>query len=352
MADKLTLGTFTMTNTSYKAAIYRDKGRVDVVELPYPQCGEDDIIIKNLMAGVCGTDVAAYRYGDPRPVWKDSEFGHEVVSEVVEIGKNVKGIKLGDRVFPNQGNARRDKRRMSNVGAFSEYLLIPQCEVGFSVLKIDNNIPLKTAALLEPFVVGLRGVKGLNPQPGKTAIVFGAGIIGMSAAIMLKWYGCDKVMIVDISEYRLKNAEKFGLVTCNSATEDLKQKAIDEFGTRQGFAGEGCNADLYVDALSLQVAIDNFTMLAGRNASLAVLGVHHEPVPMNMKLLCYNNWHIDGCGNTPTEEAAVEIFELMKSGKYDLSSLVSHEFKVDQIVDALVMGGNSAEAQKVCISYV
>ena len=342
----------TMKNETYKAAIYRDRGCVDVVTLPYPECGDDDIIIKNLMAGICGTDVAAYRHGDPRPVWKDSEFGHEVISEVVEIGKNVRGLELGDRVWPNQGYALRDRRRMSNVGAFSEYLRIPQCEVGYSVFKIDKDIPLKTAVLLEPFMVGARGMIGLNPGPGKTAIVFGAGIIGMSAAIMLKWYGCNKVMIVDVADNRLENAAKFDLVTCNPNNEDLKAKAIREFGVRNGFSGEGCDADFYIDALSLPVAIDNFTQLAGRNASLAVLGVHHEPVPINLKFLCYNNWHIQGCGDTPSEIAAVDVLALMKSGKYDLSSLVSHEFDIDRIVDALVMGGNSREAQKVCISYL
>lgn len=340
-----------MTIENYKAAIYRDKGHVDVVQLPYPNCGDDDVIIRNLLAGICGTDIAAYKYGDPRPVWKDSEFGHEVISEVVEIGKNVQGLELGDRVWPNQGFALRDRRRMSNVGAFSEYLRIPQCEVGYSVFKIDKEIPLKTAVLLEPFMVGARGVIELNPGPGKKAIVFGAGIIGMSAAIMLKWYGCDKVMIVDVSDYRLENAAQFDLVTCNPGSEDLKAKAIEEFGSRNGFSGEGCDADFYIDALSLPVSIDNFTQLAGRNASLAVLGVHHEPVPIPLKLVCYNNWRIQGCGNTPSEVASLDVLALMKSGKYDLSTLVSHEFEVDRIVDALVMGGNSKEAQKVCISY-
>jgi len=341
-----------MIRAKYKAAIYRDRGSVDVVELPFPECGDDDIIIRNLMAGVCGTDIAAYRHGDPRPVWKDSEFGHEVISEVVEVGKNVQGLAVGDHVWPNQGYALRDMRRMSNVGAFSEYLRIPQCEAGLSVIKIDSAIPLKTAVLLEPFMVGARGVVGLKPETGKTAIVFGAGIIGMSAAIMLKWYGCEKVMIVDVSGYRLKNAEQFGLVACNVETEDLRSRALAEFGIRKGFNGDCCDADFYVDALSLPVAIDNFVMLAGREAELAILGVHHDPVPVNLKLLCYNNWHVHGCGNMPSVDAAVDVLKLMQSEMFDLSRLVSHEYQINDIVDALVMGGNSKEAQKVCISYV
>ena len=103
-------------------------------------------------------------------IWRDHEFGHETVSEVVEVGKNVAGLSVGDRVFPNLGNTHRDRNRMATVGGFSEYIYVPQCELGYSVLPIDRDLPLKTAVLLEPFTVGTRGVKELNPQPGQTAV--------------------------------------------------------------------------------------------------------------------------------------------------------------------------------------
>jgi threonine dehydrogenase-like Zn-dependent dehydrogenase len=341
-----------MKSETYKAAIYRGIGHVDVIDLPYPECGDNDVIVRNLLAGVCGSDVSAYRHGgDSNMIWQDHEFGHEAVSEVAEVGKSVTGLALGDHVFVNQGKALRDMRRMATVGSFSEYIRIPQCEVGYSVLKIDNDIPVKTAVLLEPFVIGSRAAKSLIPGPGKTAIVFGAGIIGMAAAIMLQWYGCDKVMVVDLSEARLKNARSFGLLTCNTATEDLAARAIEEFGAQRTFLGERCSANLYIDAIGIKVAVDSFAKIAGREASLAIVGVHHEPVAIDLLGVCYSNWHISGCGTMPTEEAVVDILEMMRSRRYDLSSLVTHEFKVDHIADALIMGGNAREAQKVCVSF-
>ncbi|MCB2074712.1 MAG: alcohol dehydrogenase catalytic domain-containing protein [Novosphingobium sp.] len=341
-----------MKPDSYRAAIYRGIGKVDVVDLPYPECGDDDVIVRNLMCGVCGSDIHAFRHGgDEHMIWKDHEFGHEALSEVVEIGSNVKGLSVGDHVFPNQGKALRDMNRMGTVGGFSEFIRIPQCEVGYSVLKIDNDIPVRTAVLFEPFVIGTRGALSLGPGPGKGAIVFGGGIIGMSAAIMLSWLGCDKVMVVDISEFRLENAKSFGLVTCNPAKEDLAQKALAEFGSQQTFFGERCGADLYLDAIGMKVAIDNFAMLAGREARLAIVGVHHEPVPLDLLQVCYGNWHIGGCGNIAIEDAVGEIVAMMKSGRFDLSSLVTHEYGVDRIEEALVMGGNAGEAQKVCVSF-
>ena len=341
-----------MRPETYKAAIYRGIGKVDVVALPYPECGDDDVIVRNLMTGVCGSDVAAWHHGgDDNMIWQDHEFGHESIAEVIEIGRNVTGLKLGDHVFPNQGKALRDMRRMATVGGFSEVIRIPQCEVGYSVLPVDNAIPLRTAVLIEPFVIGTRGALSLNPGPERTAIVFGAGIIGMAAAIMLKWYGCPKVMVVDIAENRLENARSFGLLTCNPAREDLKARAFEAFGTQQTFMGERCGANAYLDAIGMKVAIDNFAMLAGREAALAIVGVHHEPVALDLLGVCYGNWHIGGCGNVSIEDAIVDIQAMMTSGRFDLGTLVTHEYPVDEIAVALEMGGNAREAQKVCIAF-
>lgn len=337
---------------TYKAAIYRGIGSVDVVEKPYPQCGDDDVIVRNLMAGLCGSDLHAFRAGgDDHMIWKDFEFGHEVVSEVVEIGRNVTGLELGDRVFPNQGKALRDMSRMGTVGAFSEVIHIPQCEVGYSVLRLDNDVPLRSAVLFEPFVIGMRGARSLDPGPGKTAVVLGAGIIGLAAAVMLDWFGCDKVMVVDISDFRLENARRLGLLACNSAKEDIAARAKAEFGVSQTFMGERCGADLYLDAIGKPVAIETFARLAGRDAALSIVGVHHDPAPLDLMQLCYANWKIGGCGGMPIEDSVAEIMTMMRSGRYDLASLVTHEYPVDRIVDALVKGGEADAAQKVCIRF-
>ncbi|MBC2669550.1 zinc-binding dehydrogenase [Novosphingobium piscinae] len=341
-----------MGQRTYKAAIYRGIGRVDVVDLPYPQCGEHDVIVRNLLTGVCGSDVSAFRQGgDANMIWADHEFGHEALSEVVEIGAKVSGLAIGDHVFVNQGKALRDMRRMATVGGFSEYVRIPQCEVGYSVLPIDKAIPVRTAVLVEPFVIGTRAAHSLAPGAGKSAIVFGAGIIGMATAIMLRWYGCEQVMVVDLSATRLAHARGFGLLTCDPANEDLKARALAEFGTTTSFLGERCAAQLYVDAIGARAAIDHFAMLAGREASLAIVGVHHAPVPLDLLGLCYSNWRIGGCGTLSTEDALIDILAMMRSQRWDLSSLVTHEFKIDQIAEALAMGGNALAAQKVCVSF-
>jgi threonine dehydrogenase-like Zn-dependent dehydrogenase len=308
--------------------------------------------VQNVLTGICGSDIYAFqKHGPESRIWIGEEFGHESISEVVEVGRNVSGLKVGDRVFVNQDKAMRDHRRVSATGGFSSYLGIPQCVVGYSLLPIDNELPLRTAVLFEPFVIGTRRVKVLNPQPGDYAIVFGAGIISITSAVMLKWYGCEKVMVVDFSDFRLENARRLGFVGCNPKTEDLKEKAFAEFGSHKGFPGKKCGARLYVDAVGVKAVLENFAALAPRNGSLSIVGVHKEPAPIDWVQVSFNNWHIHGCGDGATEDLCPEILAMMRSRRNDLSSLVTHEFNIEQINEALRLAGNPAEAQKVCISF-
>lgn len=341
-----------MRPETYKAAIFQGVGKVDVVDLPYPPCGDDEAIVRNLLTGICGSDIFAFqKHGPESRIWIGEEFGHEAISEVVELGKDVVGLKVGDRVFVNTDKAMRDPRRVSATGGFSNYLRIPQCEVGYSLLPMGEDLPLRAAVLFEPFVIGTRGVKALTPQPGEGAIVFGAGIIGITSAIMLDWYGCDKVMVVDFSEFRLENARRLGFATCNLATEDLKAKAFAEFGSQRGYPAEKCKAKYYVDAVGVKSVIDNFAMLAPRNAELTIVGVHKEPASLDFTQVNFNNWHIHGCGDGATEDLWPEILEMMRSRKYDLESLVTHEFPIEQIREAISLASNPNEAQKVCIAF-
>jgi threonine dehydrogenase-like Zn-dependent dehydrogenase len=218
-------------------------------------------------------------------------------------------------------------------------------------LPIDPEIPVKAAMLFEPFVVGTRGVRGLKQKAGDSAIVFGAGIIGMTSAIMLDWYGAEKVMVCDFSEFRLENARRLGFETCNLASENLKEKAISLFGSQPGYPDERCGARLYVDAVGVKQVLTNFAMLAPRHGELAVVGVHKEEAPINWTQVCFNNWHIHGTGEGANEELLPDIVAMMKSGKYDLASLVTHEFPVERIEEAIALAAQPDRAQKVCIAF-
>lgn len=346
---------------TYKAAVYRGKENVELIEKTLPdQCGDNDIIVKNLMATICGADYEGFmsESGDSHMMWKDYEFGHEMVSEVVEKGKNVKDVEIGDWIFPNLGYAYHDHHRMATVGGYSEYLVLPDFTLDGpfvgrdqpSAIKLDKSLGLENLCLLEPFSVGCKAAASLNAA-GKTAVVIGSGIIGMSAAIMLKYYGASKVLIIDFSDFRLSNAAKYGILTCNPKKEDVKERLFAEFGSRPAYGGEKCCANFFVDCIGIQPCVDYFTQYAGYGATLCIVGVHKKPAQIDAVSICYNQQWIKGCGDQTMDKCFADIMDMIRKGT-DISGLITHKFPLEKISEAFYAHGDVEHAQKVAISYI
>lgn len=211
-----------------KTAIYLGKENIEIRELPMPECGDNDVIIKNLYSSICGTDVAVFHHGPGTGHRIDigGEFGHETVSCVAEVGKNVTDFTVGERVYPYPRYAKDDTRRAGTIGGFSEYILVPNAKRNHSLYAVDDGISDRLACLIEPFTVGCRAARRSAPKQNETAVVFGCGTIGMAAAITLKHFGLEKVMICDYSEFRLNIAKELGFEVCNMDSEDFISHAI------------------------------------------------------------------------------------------------------------------------------
>ena len=159
-----------------------------------PEVGDNDVLIQNLYSGICGTDVAVFTHG-PNTGHKinvGGEFGHETISHVVKIGKNVTDFSVGERVYPYPRYAKGDTRRAGTIGGFSEYILIPNAQRNHSLYTVDKCISDKLASLIEPFTVGCRAARrGLIScgnrlyLTGQNAVVFGCGTIGIAAQLLL-----------------------------------------------------------------------------------------------------------------------------------------------------------------------
>lgn len=334
-----------------KIAIYQGIKDVEIKEVEMPKCGPKDIIIKNKYAAICGSDISAYYHGgDANRIFKGYEFGHEMVSEVVEVGNEVEDINVGQIVYPYPLTVKGDSSRAATVGGFSEYILCPNAKLNQSVFLVKENISLKTASLIEPFTVGTRAARRSRPQPDETAIVFGAGAIGLSAAIALKFFGIKKVMIVDLSDFRLEKCAKLGFETCNSSKEDLKEKAIEVFGKARGLMGETANVDIYIDAVGHESVTRTFEGMTKLFARMVIVGVHHKPLEINFIPLTYAQYEFIGSGGYMVEDVR-DVMTIMASGKYDIESMITHEFKIDDLEDAIIKAGKADEALKVVIKY-
>ena len=336
-----------------KAFIYYGKEDIRLEELPNPVCGDNDIVIKNLYAGICGSDVSAYRHGgDDVIIFKNHEFGHEMVSEVVEVGKNVEGIEVGDRVYPYPMTVKGNPMRAATVGGFSELIHVPDCKLEHSVFKVDEAISTKEAAMIEPFTVGFHAAKQGKPAVGKKAIVFGSGMIGTAAAIGLKVAGVEQIMVVDISDFRLGIVNELGFEICNSANEDLKEKAGAYFGTIPNtFApGESLDVDIYIDATGIAPIPKTFQAVGKKDSVLVVVGVHHQPREIDLLTLTYNQQVIVGSAGYDMDDVR-DVLNMMKSKKFNLETIITHEYQQDDLEQAIFKAMDANETLKVVIKY-
>lgn len=335
-----------------RAAIYNGQKNILLTELETPTAGDNDIVIRNIYASICGTDVAVYLHGPNtgHRVTVGGEFGHEMVSEVVQVGKNVKDIRIGDRVYPYPLLAKGDTSRAGTVGGFSEYILIPNAELDRQVYKVSGGISDKVAALIEPFTVGCRAARRSDPKPGENALVFGAGTIGIAAAIALKYFGCDKVMICDISDFRLKKAAELGFAVCNTVNQELSAAAKKYFGTARSLHGETFNADIFIDAAGAENILELYQQYGKIISRMVVVAVRAGMRPVDILSMTYSQHSLIGSGGYMPEDVR-DVMAVMESHKWDIESIITHEFPWEQLPQAIEMASRTDQALNVVIKY-
>jgi 2-desacetyl-2-hydroxyethyl bacteriochlorophyllide A dehydrogenase len=335
-----------------KIAIYNGKKDVQIKEVDTPHASDNDIVIKNIYSSICGTDVAVYLNGAEtgHKVDVGGEFGHETISQVVEVGKNVKDLKVGDIVYPYPLLAKDDPKRAGTLGGFSEYILIPNCVLNKSVYKLKEGITLKEACLIEPFTVGCRAARRSSPKKGENAIVFGAGTIGIAAAISLKYFGCNKVMIVDISDYRLEKCKELGFEVCNSNKENLENISKEYFGESFSRHGKTADIDIFIDAAGAESILKTYQNMGKIESRLVVVAVLKGERPVDILDMTYSQHAIIGSGGYFPIDVE-DVMNIMASKKWNIESIITHEYEHKNICTALEMAGNTNESLNVVIKF-
>ena len=335
-----------------KSAIYKGKENVEIKNLDLPSCGDNDVIIKNIYSSICGTDVAVYNNGPNtgHRITVGGEFGHETVSRVAQVGKNITEFKIGDRVYPYPLYAKNDTRRAGTIGGFSEYILIPEAKKNHSLYDVPSAISNKIACLIEPFTVGCRAARRSNPKVGEKAIVFGCGTIGVAAAIALKHFGVDKVMICDISDFRLNIAKKLGFVTCNNNNEELLNKAMKFMGSAPSLYGETMDVDIFIDAAGAESILDIFMQKGKIGSKFVSVAVNNSIRQLDLLHMTYAQKSIIGSGGYMPEDV-VDVMNIMSSGKWNIEEMITHEFTIDNINEAIRKASDANNALNVTIKF-
>ncbi len=204
-----------------RVAMYYNNRDVRVEEIPTPQIGPGELLVKVLASGICGSDVMEWYRIKKAP----RVLGHEIAGEIVEVGKGVDRYRIGDRVFVshhvpcntcgyclNGFHTLCDTLRTTNFdpGGFAEYLRVPRINVDRGVFLLPGEISFEDGVFIEPLACVLRGQRLAKFKPGQSVFVIGSGISGVLHIALARASGAGRIIASDINEYRLKSAKSFG----------------------------------------------------------------------------------------------------------------------------------------------
>lgn len=335
-----------------RSALYMGQHSIKMTELSTPECGDNDFLLKNIYASICGTDAAVYMHGPGTGHRVDvgGEFGHEMMSIVAEVGKNVKDIHVGDRVYPYPRRIKGDPKRAGTVGGFSEYVLAPNAKLNNGIYLISDEISDKTAAMIEPFTVGTRAARRSFPNLNEKAIVFGCGTIGIASAIALKYFGCSQVMLTNQSDFRLNIASSLGFEVCNSQKENLQEKAMKIFGTADSIHGKTADVDIYIYAAGAENIISIYQTIGKIESRLVVVAVLAGMRPINVLDMTYSQHAIIGSGGYMPDDVR-DVITIMCSGKWDIERIITDEYPWEKLTQAIEKTSDPQHSFNVVIRY-
>lgn len=334
-----------------KCAIYNSVQNVTVEERPIPEVKENDVLVKVLRAGICGSDVGIYYHGGENyGVFPGSQFGHEFVGIVVEKGKNVSDdIKLEEKVFVDPVMSQPYGVAGSTMaGAFSEYALVQNAKIGVNLYPLDDDVDLDQAVIIEPMSVGAQGALAFNPKLDDKIVVLGAGPIGLGATAVLLGRGIKNVVVVDRNELRLSKAALLGVKTINTSTENLKDKLIEIFGTYPSYDPIP-DVDMYVDAAGAPPLLSEVFNYARNHTKYAIISVFQKVELEGRPFIAAQPIIYGSQGYT--HETIVEVIDHILNKKTPIASImVTHKFKHEDISKALEFAA-SGQGIKVIIDY-
>ncbi|MBD3185060.1 alcohol dehydrogenase catalytic domain-containing protein [Candidatus Poribacteria bacterium] len=338
-----------------KAAFLHKPGDIRIDETDIPVIEDDEALIKIRAVGVCGSDVHFYnkgRIGDfivKRPLI----LGHECAGEVVEIGKNVKNLKPGDRVAIEAGvpcrkcyycrtgryNLCADVTFLATPpfhGAFCEYIVHPEDYL----FKLPDNMTFEEGAMIEPLAVGVYAAERGDVNVKNTVAIIGSGPIGLMILQSVRARGVTDVVITDLQVFRLELAKKLGAsLTINVTEDDPVEKILD-------FTNGG--ADVVMDAVGLPETLQQTINIARMGATIVWVGMPTvDEIPIRaVEAICKD---VDIRGIFRYANAYPTAIKMVSNDQVDVKSMITTTFTLDHVQEALEYPGKHPET---CIKVI
>jgi threonine 3-dehydrogenase len=322
---------------------------------PVPDVGPDDVLIRIHKTGICGTDIHIWNWDEwaKKTVPVPLITGHEFAGEIVELGRNVEGLKLGQRCS-GEGHLIGKQSRQSRAGkfhldpetrgigvnedgAFAEYLRLP----AFNVVPLPDEISDDIGAILDPLGNAVHTALSFD-LVGEDVLITGAGPIGIMAAAVARHAGARNVVITDINQDRLDLAAKVADVTPVNVTKtDLADVQV-QLKIRQGF-------DVGLEMSGNQIALDQMVEAMVMGGRIALLGIPPGKSPVDWSRIVFKAITLKGIYGREIFETWYKMIAMLQNG-LDVSGVITHRFAVKDFSDGFAVM-KSGQSGKVVLDW-
>jgi threonine dehydrogenase-like Zn-dependent dehydrogenase len=329
-----------------KAAAFMGRKDIKLVDVPEPKVDDDGVLIKVHACGICGSDIHVYNSDllteDSTKVIGDYRIiGHEFTGEIVEVGKNVKAFRVGDRVAS-----------VHNKGGMAEFVEIPRDRLK-NLFKLPDNLSFTTAATLEPMCNPMHSYHLREPADGETVAIFGAGIIGLGYLQIVKAHRKARTIIADVSERRLDIAAKIGVdVPINARQEDavkkIKELTGEHYVRYQDRTAGGC--DVTVECAGLALTFNQcLEVLKPEGGTAVIAAVYEEKTDIDPNMIMFKYMTLHGSmGYYPSETE--EALSLIASGRVNRDLLISHKLPLSEVARGFALQADPSKSMKVIVT--
>ncbi|MDX1499585.1 MAG: L-threonine 3-dehydrogenase [Woeseiaceae bacterium] len=319
-------------------------------DIDEPRVGHNDVLIRVNRAAICGTDIHIYQWDDwarqtiPVPM----AIGHEFSGQIVEIGSEVTGFEIGDRVSAEGHitcgvcrNCRAGRRHLcmntkgigvSRPGAFAEYVAVP----AFNVFKLPDTISDDLASILDPLGNATHTALSFD-LVGEDVLITGAGPIGVMACAIARYAGARHIVITDVNEYRLDLAAKMGATVALNVSRDNIDTTMKTLGMTEGF-------DVGMEMSGNPDAFRQLLRTMHHGGKVALLGIPPNDMAIDWNEVIFKGLVIKGIYGREMFETWYKMASMLQSG-LDIEPVITHHFGIDDYAPAfeLMQSGQSGK---------
>ncbi len=336
-----------------RVAMYYNNKDVRLEELPVPKIGPDELLVKVIASGICGSDVMEWYRIKKAP----RVLGHEIAGEIVEVGKDVKKYKIGDRVFVSHHvpcnechyclaghHTLCDTLHSTNFdpGGFAEYIRVPKINVERGVYLLPDEVSFEEGTFVEPLGCVVRGQRIAGIKKDDVVLVIGSGISGLLHIQLARVLEAERVIATDINEYRLNAAKKFGADTVINAKEDMPMRVQE--------ANDGKFADKVIICTSSLEAIAQGLSSVDRAGTILFFAPPAPDIEVPFPLFELWNKGVTLVSTYAAVEPDIkESIELIRTRKVRVREMITHRFGIKDAGLGFNLVAQAKESIKVII---